>query len=121
MQFVPENDLFRISVYRNNAPAYMKPPVEYYISELLSPPVSIAGYDRNTGVTLYPNPVRDKLFIEPEYLNKNLNFTVFSPDGSVKLSGKLSKEKPTLQVNFLLPGIYFIKVGNKAIVKFVKL
>jgi hypothetical protein len=120
MQFIPETDVFRISVHREGSPAYLKPPVEFAISELLSVPVGTTGQKRNSDILVYPNPVRDKLYIETTPGNAELIFTIISPDGRVQISGKANRETRLIPVNALLPGIYFLKLSDKRAVKFIK-
>ena len=43
MQFAPEADLFRISVYRDGLPAYMNEPVAFTLTELFNEPVTGTG------------------------------------------------------------------------------
>ncbi|MCD4698082.1 MAG: T9SS type A sorting domain-containing protein [Bacteroidales bacterium] len=120
MQFIPETDVFKMSVYRDGSPAYLKPPVTYSISELLYLPVGVASTTNDTGVELFPNPVKDELIVSlaGEYIG--LTYEVFSIDWEIKIKGKIEKEILHIMVNNLPPGIYFLKAGNNTTIKFIK-
>jgi len=73
-------------------------------------------------VTLYPNPVNDKLFIQA----KDVELTkgaIFNNQGSLIMTIDFA-ETPTIDTNQLAAGIYFITLtnnsGGKAHIKFVK-
>ncbi len=73
--------------------------------------------------SVYPNPVRDKLFIksEKEFLSK-CTFEITDVTGRIQLSGKLRNE--TIDVRKLERGIYFIRLKNQKHIlsqKFLKL
>lgn len=121
MQFIPESDLFRISVHRDGSPAYQKPPVEFAVSEILELPVGLDNYYSDSGILVYPNPVKDQLFINNITDKFGLSVRIFSGDGTLQFSGKLEKEKSAVHVRNLSPGIYFLKIGNKGVARFIKL
>ncbi|MCD4736238.1 MAG: T9SS type A sorting domain-containing protein [Bacteroidales bacterium] len=121
MQFIPELDLFRISVYRDGSPAYLKPPVDFCISELLYFPVGISSYPQYPDLYLFPNPVKENLnvMLEGEYIG--LNYFIYSFDGRMRLSGVLEKEKNQISVGVLPAGVYFLRMKDSGTVKFVKM
>ena len=120
MDVIPETDVVKMSVYRDGSPAYLKPPVTYSISELLFLPVGVASTTNDTGVELFPNPVKDELIVSlaGEYIG--LTYEVFSIDWEIKIKGKIEKEILHIMVNNLPPGIYFLKAGNNTTIKFIK-
>jgi len=60
---------------------------------------------------VYPNPVTNELVIKMQGNNKTVNFEILNLMGQVVKTGSIS-ESTTVQVDELLPGIYFIKLNN---------
>jgi endonuclease I/chitodextrinase len=62
----------------------------------------------NSGFTLFPNPVKSKLFITNTLGNEILSISIFNSIGKkVFVTQQISKE---LDIQFLSKGIYFIKI-----------
>jgi hypothetical protein len=114
MQFAPESDLFRISVYQNGRAAYLNEPVTYKISELFS---SISGIDENIvdepAFALYPNPVTDKLTIRGfSHTGEKSVISVYDINGKQLVTETRSGDgtECCISLKSLPSGIYFIKV-----------
>ena len=112
MQFIPELDFFRITVYRDGSPAYLKPAMDFSISELFDLQVGVSSQIRNNEIKLFPNPVRNKLKVKfpLEYIGKD--FTVFSMGGKSILHGIIENEFLYLETENILPGVYLFKIDN---------
>ncbi|MBG7612970.1 endonuclease [Polaribacter sp. BAL334] len=65
----------------------------------------------NSGFTLFPNPVKSKLFITNTLGNEILSISIFNSIGKrVFITQQISKE---LDIQFLSKGIYFIKISTE--------
>jgi len=63
-------------------------------------------------VTLYPNPANDFVVVEiPEEIIDN-NYEVIDLHGKTLLSGTLTSDKTTIQINELAAGIYLLKIDG---------
>ncbi len=73
-------------------------------------PVDIPSYSSDLNTSIYPNPVRDILYIKP-FNDKELFYDLYTITGVKLYSEKLINE----QINFkLLPnGVYFLHLRNK--------
>lgn len=79
-------------------------------------PVGIEEPDR-TDIFIYPNPVNDRITIES--LNqdyRDIVVNIFSNDGRLISSEKYSviPELKYLDISFLKPGIYFLKIDSES-------
>lgn len=121
MQFIPETDMFRITVHRNGAPAYQQEPVDFVVSELLYHPVGIDVSSFKNGLHLYPNPVSDFLCVDVFIPFSNYNYSICNLYGKKMLNGKLNGSTGKIELYSLPSGIYFFKMGESRVVKFIKL
>lgn len=127
MQFSPESDLFKISVYRDGKAAYRNEPVTYQISELFSAYSGI-GEKIVTEPTLsvYPNPVTDRLTIRGfGQAGETAVISVHDINGKQLLSETQSATGNDLFISLksLPSGLFFIKVlegKNSGTVKILK-
>jgi len=120
MQFIPEADIFKISVHRDGYPAFQNPPVTFSISELLYLPVGISSVTDNSGLKIFPNPVNDYLFIKQPDLYTGGVYRIYSIKGSVVLNGQIMTEQKPLDVRNLSEGVYFFQLDNRSTFKFIK-
>ncbi len=77
--------------------------------------------EKGTGVTVYPNPVSNELFIETEP-GKITKISIFNQLGQLFYHGTI-QGKTIIPITSYLPGIYFIKLENEkssSFKKFVK-
>jgi hypothetical protein len=72
-------------------------------------------------VRIYPNPVRDKVFIETD-LNRELQVKFFDTVGNLLIVKKFNKvSKGYIDVTFLSEGIYFMQIIGERSEKITKL
>ncbi|RLD63831.1 MAG: hypothetical protein DRJ01_02650 [Bacteroidetes bacterium] len=88
------------------------------IRPVLGKPIKIITTDINkiqsvsTDVKLYPNPVKEKLFIRTNNQNiNNLHVLIFNNIGEIVYSGEINNGY--IDVNSYKPGIYFIRIKDK--------
>lgn len=67
-------------------------------------------------ISIYPNPVKDQLFINTN--QKNLHYQIENSAGQLMDSGLLPESK-TLSLQYYLQGIYFIRLDDQ-VFKFIK-
>jgi|APLak6261682215_1056145.scaffolds.fasta_scaffold02099_2 hypothetical protein len=95
-----------------------------YLMKLSTNPMGVKENYKNINLSVYPNPVKDKLVIESEEFSQNLQVSVTDLLGKEVLNKNFINSKTeTLDVSMLLPGVYFLKVtvnGQNAVKKFVK-
>jgi len=73
-----------------------------------------------TGVMVYPNPAKDKAYIEIETkLAKTYRIELFQPNGQLLLSQEATGSRTEVDLNTLNSGVYFIRISseNSTIVK----
>ena len=71
-------------------------------------------------INVYPNPTTGELIIDNEQFTiNNTEYIIFNLTGQMVLQGKLQGETTTINVESLPSGMYFLRIGEKA-VKFVK-
>lgn len=81
---------------------------------------SIVDLKNNTIISVYPNPVFDKINIEGEGNNTTFNFEIINTIGQVIYKGDFVK-KTTVQTNGFVPGVYLIKLENGKTFEFKKI
>ncbi len=124
MQFIPELDIFRLANIVGTTTAHTLPPVEYSISDLFSPALTMSEIPTiNFDFRIFPNPTKNFLHIELENVfGEAVYIKIYDSNGKLSqqevISGsarKISKEKSyhtnhTLRLQNLHPGIYFMEV-----------
>ena len=85
--------------------------------------VVISGIEDHatSGLNLYPNPVRDLLFLNIN--EKNAFLGIYSVDGKLQQQVGLNTETSSLDLSQFAPGIYFLKIsadGKEAVRRIVK-
>ena len=77
---------------------------------------------RPSQLSLYPNPVIDKITIStPTTPNKNTFLTIYDINGQALLSRQLTEQQTVVDVSGLVRGVYFVRVNNDKIVQVGKL
>lgn len=81
---------------------------------------------KSANFSLYPNPVKEKLFLSITNTTTNLKIKIFNIEGKLLIIENVAfKNRVSLDVSQLSRGIYFLNIedenGNTAIKKFVKL
>ncbi|MFH2141308.1 MAG: T9SS type A sorting domain-containing protein [Bacteroidota bacterium] len=69
---------------------------------------------------IYPNPVSDKLTIEPEGQNHVLSFEIISSLGQVVYKGNINN-KTTVQTSNFASGVYLMKLKNSNTLDYIKI
>jgi hypothetical protein len=120
MQFIPETDVFRISVHREGSPAYLKPPVEFAISELLDLPVGTNNNQNLSESIFFPNPVQNNLYLQLEINEQSQIFRIFSITGNLLQEGTIQNKTQSISVKHLQSGVYFLTTNDNYWFKFIK-
>ncbi len=82
--------------------------------------VVVSNADLQT-LHIFPNPVHDYLFLTPAFQMNNPAGKITDVNGRVVYSIKNSSISNKIDVGFLPPGLYFLKIGEwKKAVKFIK-
>lgn len=86
----------------------------------LSSILSINKIVKNKTILLYPNPVKNNLHfrIDSQFLQKP--FIIYNLLGKKVKNGDCTKKDNRIDVSELKQGIYFIKIGKKDMLKFIK-
>jgi len=66
-------------------------------------------FNENLNLSIYPNPVKDKLFINTN-IDKSTEYSIYSIDG--KLINKSQINDKVIDMEYLYNGIYFINISN---------
>lgn len=76
-------------------------------------PLGLEG-NRETGVVVYPNPARDKVFVAMEPgLAGSCRIELFRPNGQSLLVREASGPRTEIGLNDLDPGVYFIRISSE--------
>jgi len=130
MQYIPDDKVLNISVYKHGKAAYRNNPVTLDMSDLFTN-TSVAN-SKNTNdeeCVLYPNPVKQRLYITiPDFNNKVFGFEIFDINGKktdVTYNYTYTKGHIVIQANTgqLKTGIYtcrFITGNFTTVKKFIK-
>ena len=113
MQYSPEMDYFRMSVWRNGQQAYKNEPMVWNLNDLFGDPtVSIKEEAANQRIHIYPNPVSGLLNIsgigKGEY-----QLEVFDPSARLLISRNGQTLDAGTDVSSLLPGVYLLRLTGK--------
>lgn len=119
MQYAPEMDMFKISVFGSGKPAYENVPALFSISNLLNRYSALENLDIAGSVQLYPNPAADYIRIKGLPLhNSLLELTVYDIAGKMLYheSGNSTATVYEMNVSFLQHGLYVLKIkqGNES-------
>jgi hypothetical protein len=86
--------------------------------------LGIQASERQSTVTIYPNPATDRIAISNMPLSGKAEYSIFNLYGNKVLSGNLTGERPTIKIGNLTPGMYILRVTDGKSVstgKFVKM
>ena len=116
MQYAPEFDLFKISVYYSGNPAYQNPPTTFSISDLFKNNIGINDIKLSeTEISFFPNPVKDILEIKGlEKIKDSVLITIVDTNGKLLMSEKKTNCSPDYELDLTsFPnGIYIIRVQS---------
>jgi predicted DNA-binding ArsR family transcriptional regulator len=80
-------------------------------------PESISGLTRK--VNIYPNPAKDKIFIESEFIIGQ-KVEIYDISGRIVANKEVNSNVTMMDIADLMQGVYVIKVSNAVVGKFVK-
>jgi hypothetical protein len=69
-------------------------------------------------ITIYPNPVTDKLYVK--MISSNSNIVIYNCIGTIIHQVIVNGAETTIDVSSYARGVYFIKVNDSDAQKFVK-
>ena len=114
MQYSPEFDLFKITVYRNNQPAYQNQPMTFSINDLFKNNIGLEDIIKpEPSVSFYPNPVNDILVIAGlNEIEDSVLITISDLNGKLFFNEKIINQTTDYELNLetYINGIYIIKV-----------
>ncbi len=110
MTFVPENDLFRISI-RENIAAYLSDDMDLNIIDLFEDNVFIEPTltIRNKEFYIYPNPTTESINIDADY--ESYLYQIIDNSGRIIQQGNLHSK--TINVENIANGLYHLIVFNE--------
>jgi hypothetical protein len=71
-------------------------------------------------IGLYPNPSNSHINLEFEYPVKDEMLNIYNAQGQLVQSKLVSSSNVTLDISHYAPGLYFVRIGSYAAVRFVK-
>ncbi|MDR2083892.1 MAG: M28 family peptidase [Bacteroidales bacterium] len=74
--------------------------------------------DMNVKPVIYPNPANDKIYINGDYLNQQVD--IYDINGKLMNSIRINSNITEINISDLPKGLYLINISNKFIGKFVK-
>lgn len=89
-------------------------PCEYIVS-------SVSNLITKSEVCIYPNPANDYINVKSFSSLNQPNYSIYSPDGKVVLSGTIYGEIMKIDISSLDQGSYFISINDPSNVKYKKL
>jgi len=113
-ELIPVND-YDLHCYKVTADYWGKES-EFSNESCASIPNSIIEYTQK--VTIYPNPANDKIYIKSQLMNHNVE--IFDINGKLMISKRVDSNVATIDISNLTAGIYFIKISNEVVGKFIK-
>ncbi|MCL2291130.1 MAG: M28 family peptidase [Bacteroidetes bacterium] len=72
----------------------------------------------NSKFNIYPNPANDKIFIEGELVGKSV--IILDVTGRIAASKAIDSNVVAIDISNLTQGVYFVKISNKIVRKFIK-
>src|SRR5690625_2405847 len=89
------------------------------VTGIQSTPMSVDKYEL-TGVSLYPNPADNKIFIELE-TSESVEIEIFDLNGRKVKEGKTTAFSNEIDISDLNSGVYFVKINSEGKTKTKKL
>jgi len=122
------NTKMRVSMKRGSAAAscgsFAKGETEDYTVTILPGKLYTESSSKELSLTVFPNPAHDYIQLALENAEAINEICITDINGSQHLCTVINSNNPRIDINQLIPGIYFIVAtnpqGNKAIGKFIK-
>lgn len=73
---------------------------------------------RNSPTMIYPNPAASEIYVSG--VDSSQDFYIYSVEGSLVIEGVLDSENKTIDIQQLPAGLYYLKMGNAQIKRFIK-
>ena len=113
MQYSPETDFFRMSVWRNGQQAYKNQPMVWNLNDLFGDPtVSVKENIANSRLHVYPNPTSGLLKISGIPLG-DYKIEILDPSARLLYSKQSLGMDAGFDITSLLPGIYVLRLTGK--------
>ena len=91
---------------------------DYLLNVVSGTPTTVSEGDESS-LKVYPNPVSEVLRIEGISSFSNINFQIFDIHGQLVKTGSVNTSN-SISVSDLSQGMYFLKLGNGMLAKFIK-
>lgn len=69
--------------------------------------------EMTSSISLFPNPAADVLWFKHTNHLTGSDYLVYNSSGKIVLMGKIQTEVTSISIKNLLPGFYYLRVGNK--------
>jgi len=114
MEYAPEMNFFRMSIYRNGKPAYQNTPVYFSLLDLFGDPTTgISEPEQAVRVAVSPNPATDILRISTN-LTSDARVDILDESGRVVMGADYHYLAPGLSLVLNIPrGFYIVRVSGK--------
>lgn len=86
------------------------------ISKISLPNLSTTNFDIETQASVYPNPVSNYLTLKNVLINSNITIS----DINGRIVKRFIYQKPTIDIQSLEKGIYFLTINKNKSIKFIK-
>jgi beta-glucanase (GH16 family) len=118
----PQYLLFNVAILPNIASNFTESAMEIdYVRVYQEATASVFEIDNLTDVTVYPNPVNDKLTIKMPNLEGSSKVILYSITGKKLSTYSQNSTLVTHDFSFLKKGIYLLKIESKLKHKFIKI
>jgi hypothetical protein len=97
--------------YPNGTGDFVLMPPTFAAVNLLTVTEIVTNEDRTASVRLYPNPIKSYINIELDIAAPQA-YELLSLMGKQVLKGVINSKNQTIDISFLAPNIYFLKIGN---------
>lgn len=118
MQYIPDEGILSLSVYKNGQPAFMNAPATWLLSDLLTHPAGIDIEPAVLSLSLWPVPAKESIRINFfSQKTGTCRVRIISLGGKVMLTNKSSLASGGMQhisidTGKFLPGVYIIHLES---------
>ncbi len=72
-------------------------------------------------ITIFPNPVKDRITLSSPFVTNNIQFSVFNVSGEKVIERQLTDNETQLDISALPQGVYFVRVQDEKMVEVGKM
>ena len=120
MQYAPELDYFRVSVYRDGKPAYQNEPVVFNLNDLFdNPATGFEPHEMPRQVHCYPNPAGETVTYSISSA-RPVKVEIFDAAGNLTRDFPSYQSGTSLNIAELNAGLYFTRIISQEEILFVK-